>query len=346
MTVTTLSVVGSGWVDTVAYRELSAHQSGMFPKLPLIDLLELLEVSSRVCLTTRNGVELLDDSTPNTTNRSVGGIYMSAQIIAVCNQKGGVGKTTVTAGLAEVLSHRLGKRVLLIDVDPQFNATSTLGVNEAEFTLNDVMAGGEGGEIIPGIMADAAVHAGSDWQADAGKGQEWPTMHLVSSERALAGREQDQMMGREHRLRIALDGATEGYDVILLDCPPSLGQLTINALVAADAALLVTEPRAASVEGLAEIVKTLGSVRQLFNPGLALAGIIVNKVNKRKVDQAYWIGRLESDYGPQLLPPYLPEREAFAKANSAAVPLRNYGPAGRELLDSLEVIARTIMKEQ
>lgn len=66
---------------------------------------------------------------------------MSAQIIAVCNQKGGVGKTTVTAGLAEVLSHRLGKRVLLIDVDPQFNATSTLGVNEAEFTLNDVMAG-------------------------------------------------------------------------------------------------------------------------------------------------------------------------------------------------------------
>lgn len=271
---------------------------------------------------------------------------MSAQIIAVCNQKGGVGKTTVTAGLAEVLSHRLGKRVLLIDVDPQFNATSTLGVNDAEFTLNDVMAGGEGGEIVPGIMADAAVHAGSDWQADAGKGQEWPTVHLVTSERALAGREQDQMMGREHRLRIALDGATEGYDVILLDCPPSLGQLTINALVAADAALLVTEPRAASVEGLAEIVKTLGSVRQLFNPSLALAGIIVNKVNKRKMDQAYWLGRLEADYGPQLLPPFLPEREAFAKANSAAVPLRNYGPAGRELLDSLEEIARTIMKEQ
>jgi chromosome partitioning protein len=270
---------------------------------------------------------------------------MSAQIIAVCNQKGGVGKTTVTAGLAEVLAHRLRKRVLLVDIDPQFNATSNMGVSDAEFTLNDVLAGGEGSEVIPGVMADAAVHASSDWQADADKGQDWPVVHLVASERALAGREQDQMMGREHRLRIALDGATEAYDVVLLDCPPSLGQLTINALVAADAALLVTEPRAASVEGLSEIVKTLGSVRQLFNPGLSLAGIVVNRVSKRKLDQAEWIEKLEADYGPQLLPPYLPEREAFAKANSAAVPLSNYGTSGRELLDSLEEIARTITKE-
>lgn len=264
---------------------------------------------------------------------------MSAQIIAVCNQKGGVGKTTVTAGLTEVLAHRLGKRVLLVDVDPQFNATSNMGVSGPEFTLNDVLAGGEGNEVVPGVMAEAAVPAGSEWQ-----GQEWPAVHLVAAERALAGREQDQMMGREHRLRIALDGATEGYDVVLLDCPPSLGQLTINALVAAHSALLVTEPRASSVEGLSEIVKTLGSVRSLFNPSLSLAGIIVNRVSKRKSDQAEWIEKLEADYGPQLLPPYLPEREAFAKANSAAVPLRNYGPNGRELLDRLEEIARTITK--
>lgn len=270
---------------------------------------------------------------------------MSAKIIAICNQKGGVGKTTVTAGLAEVLSQRLNQRVLLVDVDPQFNTTSTLGVIDAEFTLNDVMAGGEGGEVIPGVMADAAVQAGPTWQADADKSQEWPTVQVVSSERSLAGREQDQMMGREHRLRIALDGATEDYDIVLLDCPPSLGQLTINALVAAHAALLVTEPRAASVEGLSEIIKTLGSVRQLFNPDLSLAGIIVNRVSKRKVDQAEWLAKLEADYGPQLLQPYLPEREAFAKANSAAVPLRNYGQPGRELLDSLEELARTITKE-
>lgn len=266
-------------------------------------------------------------------------------IIAIANQKGGVGKTMVTAGLAEVLSHRLGKRVLLIDVDPQFNTTTALGVDDAEFTLNDVLAGGDGGEIASGVMVDAAVDAGPNWQADSSKGQDWPPLRVVASERALAGREQDQMMGREHRLRIALEGATEDYDVVILDCPPSLGQLTINALVAADVALLVSEPRAASVEGLSEIVKTLGSVRQLFNPTLALAGIVVNRVNKRAVDQAYWIERLESDYSQQLISPYLPEREAAAKANSACVPLRNYGPAGRELLDNLEQIARTILKE-
>lgn len=270
---------------------------------------------------------------------------MGARIVAVCNQKGGVGKTTITAGLTEVLSRRMGKRVLLIDVDPQFNATSALGVDDAEFTLNDVLAGGEANEIIPGVMADAIVAAGSEWQPDVDKGQDWPAVRLVAAERALAGREQDQMMGREHRLRIALDGATDEYDVVLLDCPPSLGQLTINALVAADSALLVTEARASSVEGLSEIVKTLGSVKQLFNPGLSLAGIVVNRLRKDRKDQAEWIGRLEEDYGSQLLAPYLPEREKFASAHSAAMPLSSYGSSVRELLDSLEDIARTITKE-
>lgn len=264
--------------------------------------------------------------------------------IAVCNQKGGVGKTTLTAGLAEVLTQRLGLRVLLIDADPQANTTSTLAVESPEFTLNDVLAG-EGGEVLPGVIAEAITPSGSAWQPDARKNQTWPAIEVVAAERALAGREQDQILGREHRLRTACEGAVDAYDVVLIDCPPSLGQLTVNALVAADSALLVTEARASSVEGLGEIIKTLGSVRQHFNPGLSLAGVVVNRLRKDRKDQSEWLSRLEEDYEAQLLHPYLPEREKFAAAHSAAMPLNAYASDARELLSNLETLASSLLKD-
>ncbi|MSW85822.1 MAG: AAA family ATPase, partial [Actinobacteria bacterium] len=144
--------------------------------------------------------------------------------IAVLSLKGGVGKSTVTLGLAGAAWHR-GLKVLVIDSDPQANTTSALDPGPFAFTLNDVLADGR-----PGIAAEAVVPSG--WGS---------SVHLIASERALSHRE---MKGAASptALRNSLDGVSDRYDLVLIDCPPALGELTRNALAAADAALVVTEP--------------------------------------------------------------------------------------------------------
>lgn len=259
---------------------------------------------------------------------------MSTPVIAVCNQKGGVGKTSITVGLADVLSAG-GRRVLVVDADPQANATTHLGITTAPpFTLDDVLTvNPTTGQVASGVIAEAAVSAGPGWSAT----------DLVAAEPALASREQDQHLGREYRLRTAMEEALEGWDVVLIDCPPSVGQLTINALTAADAALLVTEPRAASVDGLAQMTHTLAAVRKHFNPTLHMAGVVINKHQPTRRDAAEWSAQLDSDYGDRLLRPYIPEREVVATAASASSPLSAYGARGREVLDALSAIANQVL---
>lgn len=252
---------------------------------------------------------------------------MPTKVLAVANQKGGVGKTSITLGLADVYAQR-GQRVLVVDIDPQANATAGVGVSHTPFTLNDVLRG-QDGEVIPGVIADAAAEAGEGWAG----------VHVVASELALANREQDQMVGREFRLRTAMGEGTKGWDVVLIDCPPSLGQLTINALVAADAALLITEPRASSVDGLAQIVRTLATVKQHFNPGLRIAGVVVNRHREGMRDRAEWDATIRSTYPDQYIDPPVPEREVVAVATSAAAPLSAYGTKAREVIFALEAVA-------
>jgi len=259
---------------------------------------------------------------------------MTCQIIAVCNQKGGVGKTTVTVNLAAVLAGQ-HRRVLLIDADPQANATTNLGIDDSPpFTLNDVLSiDKRTGQVTPGGIADAVVAAGEGWGGIA----------LVAGELALAGREQDQDLGREYRLRTALEGVIEQWDVILIDCPPSLGQLTVNALTAADAALLVSEPRAASVEGLAQMTRTLHTVRQHFNDRLHLAGVVVNRYRGDRRDRVEWAEQLRTDYTTHLIEPFIPEREIVATAATAAAPLAAYGTRASDVTEALTAIATRLL---
>ncbi len=251
-------------------------------------------------------------------------------VLALCNQKGGVGKTSVTVGLADVLA-RQGKRVLLVDADPQANATSNVAIEDTPpFTLNDVLTVDPATrQVQPGVLAEAVVPAGEGWSG----------VDVVAAELALAAREQDQDLGREYRLRVAMNGALGAWDVVLIDCPPSLGQLTVNALTAADAALLVTEPRAASVEGLAQMTRTLHTVRQHFNDGLRLAGVVVNRHRADRRDRVEWVEQLRTDYGDRLLEPFLPEREVVALAASAAAPLSAYGSRSRDVVEALSAVA-------
>lgn len=166
---------------------------------------------------------------------------MTTPVIAVANQKGGVGKTATTVNLADAWA-RNGHRVLVIDADPQANATSILDVEidpVESRTLLDVLAAVATGQAGSGALA-AAIHPA---------GPAWGGIDVVPAQRELASREADTAPGREFHLRAAMDGAIEEHDVVLVDCPPSLGALTLSALTAATGVLIVTEPRASSVDG-------------------------------------------------------------------------------------------------
>lgn len=182
--------------------------------------------------------------------------------IAVVNQKGGVGKTTVTLGLAGA-AQAAGMRVLVVDLDPQANATLGLDVDLGDDSrdINDVLAAD-----IKGVLIDAAVPSG--WG---------PGVDVVPSSLALAAQESDLTLGSEFRLRKAGEGL-DGYDLVLVDCAPSLGRLVVNALVFADFALVVTEPSAPALQGVGAVLDTIGVVREHYNGHLRLAGIIVNRV--------------------------------------------------------------------
>lgn len=251
------------------------------------------------------------------------------RITAICNQKGGVGKTTVAVGLVEELVLR-GRRTLLIDADPQANATARLGVEVGEntTTLNDVLFQGAlpGSRVEPGALTHAIAEPSLAWQTEAG------LLDVVPSELNLGDREYDQALGREMRLRTALAGLSGRYDEVVIDCPPNLGQLTYNALLAASHVVCVTEPRADSVDGLRQMIAVIDQVRGLYNPGLLLAGIVVNRFTSTRTDPVAWLGKLEEEHREDglLITPALDEREFVAKAATEAQPLSSMQrtPAG------------------
>lgn len=252
-------------------------------------------------------------------------------IIAVCNQKGGVGKTTLATNLARQLRGD-DKPVLLIDADPQGNATTTMGieVNPGDFTLNDVLAAVASGS--PGGIARQSIqHLAEPWSLD-----------LLPADRLLASRESDTSLGREARLATITEELRGDYAHIVIDCPPAIGMLTTNALVAADRALIVTHARETAVDGVSEMVSTIATVRAHYNPRLVLAGILMNAYRADRVDRRTWAEELRKYYGDYLLETPIPEREAIAAAASRHEPI----PEGEtEISSALEQIAQLFGKD-
>jgi chromosome partitioning protein len=233
-------------------------------------------------------------------------------VVSVLSLKGGVGKTSVTLGLAGA-AHARGLRTLVIDLDPQANSTVVLDPPRVEFTANDVLADGRSG-----ILAQAIVPSG--W----GEG-----MSLVASERALEHRAVPEGEGNV-RLRITMQGLT-GYDLVLLDTPPALGELTRNALTASDLALVVTEPSLFALQGAQQALEAIDVVRA-YNLRLQVAGIAVNRVRPTSSEHRYRMAELALAYGDLLLQPPLPDRAVVQQAAGACTPIQQWRtPAGRDV---------------
>jgi len=230
-------------------------------------------------------------------------------VLTLVNQKGGVGKTTVVLGLAAVASAR-GLRVVVVDLDPQANATSGLGVWRPEATIDQALADERVGSAIGLAMPSG-----------------WSTDHvacppqLIASSPALAAREQQlaaDPFGSQDRLRVALQGLHA--DLVLVDCPPALGLLTVNGIFAADGVVVITEPGAWSVDGVAQIVHNVTRIAERRGGSPRLAGIVVNKVPRTR-DGRYWHQQLAELHPGLVLDPFIRHRAALTEAAAQSLPI-------------------------
>ncbi len=227
-------------------------------------------------------------------------------IIAVANQKGGVGKTTTTINLGAYLG-KMGQRVLLVDLDPQGNSSSGLGVDKNQLTtsLYDVLVAGQPAseQIVQTKFQNLAI---------------LPTAPVL----AAAEVELASMPQREFRLKQALTQLD--FDIILIDCPPSLGLLTLNGLVAADRVLIPVQSEYYALEGLGQLLATITRVRQALNPSLALLGVVITMHARRMSLSGQVEQELRAHFGDNLLESTIPRNIRLAEAPSHGAPISQY----------------------
>ncbi len=229
-----------------------------------------------------------------------------SKIIAVLNQKGGVGKTTTTINLAAYLA-KMGKTVLIVDADPQGNATSGLGVdkNSSHATTYQLLLG----------------------QTDLAKsvqvtGVQGVSIIAANSDLAVAETELASAQGRERYLTRALQNAT--HDYVLIDCPPALGLLTINALVAANKLLVPVQAEYYAMEGLGQLLEVFRRVKQSINPAISLLGIVVTMYDSRTSLSDQVVAQLRKHFGDLVFDTAIPRNVRLAEAPSYGKPISEH----------------------
>ena len=233
-----------------------------------------------------------------------------ARVVAVCNQKGGVGKTTTVINLGAALAE-YGRRVLLVDVDPQGALSVGLGVNPAglERTLNDLLLD-PGATDVEEVLLESGV----------------PGVDLLPSNIELAASEVQLIaeVGREHALSRALEPLLEHYDVVLVDCQPSLGLLTVNALTAATDVVIPLECEYFALRGVALLVDTVEKVRSRLNPRLQVLGLLATMVDARTVHGREVLGRLVEAFGDSVFHTVVSRTVRFPETTVAGEPITSY----------------------
>lgn len=231
-------------------------------------------------------------------------------IYALANQKGGVGKTTTAVNLGAYLVAQ-GQRVLLLDIDPQANATSSLGIDKrsASPSTYDVL--------IDDVSLKSAVRS-----------VDQTGLELAPASPNLAGAtvELVGMPRREHRLHLAIEELGERYDYVLIDCPPSLGVLTVSGLTAAHAVIIPVQCEYLALEGLSQLTRTIKLVRRALNPGLTLRGLLMTMYDARTNLSQQVVAEVRRHFGQRVFDAIIPRSVRLSEAPSFAVPISVHAP--------------------
>jgi chromosome partitioning protein len=246
-------------------------------------------------------------------------------IVAIANQKGGVGKTTTAINLGAALA-ALERRTLLVDADPQGNATRGLGLQAAPPNLYHVLRG------------EAPMRA-------AVRPTGFPFLDIVPADRDLVGLEVELVGegGWERRLQAAVREIASDYDFVLIDCPPSLGHLTVNALVAAAAILVPIQCEYFALEGVRELVSTLDRVRRGLNPDLRIAGVLLTMFDERTNLARDVVREIRQHFAEKVYDTVVPRNVRLAEAPSHGVPVLEYDIKSRGAQAYLE-LAQEILR--
>jgi chromosome partitioning protein len=233
--------------------------------------------------------------------------------LALANQKGGVGKTTTAVNLSAILAHR-GYHVLLVDMDPQGNATSSLGIDKRALTrtVYDILVNDEPADslIIPGLRAN---------------------LDLIPANPSLAGAEVElvDLDERAYRLRDALEAIETSYDLIIIDCPPSLGLLTINALSSANVVVVPIQCEYLALEGLGQLIATIDLVKRSLNPDLDVAGVLMTMYDARTRLSAHVVEEVRRFFPQRIFSTIVPRSIRLAEAPSYGQAIGEYDAGSR-----------------
>jgi chromosome partitioning protein len=251
------------------------------------------------------------------------------EIVACANQKGGVGKTTTVVSLASYLGLQ-GQRVLIVDLDPQGNATSGIGLDRQaiEQSVYDCLVGTtDANDLIEPTLVDG--------------------VSIIPSSRDLAGVEVElvPLSGRERRLATALGPLADQFDYVLLDCPPSLGLLTINALTAADSVLVPIQCEYYALEGLGQLMATIELVRQHLNMRLHVKGVVLTMFDARTTLSADVSAEVRRHLGDRVFDSVIPRSVRLAEAPSYGRPISVYSPSSRGAHAYSQLAAEILLRD-
>jgi len=270
------------------------------------------------------------DDAQLTTMTPVADTPRLTRTIAIANQKGGVGKTTTAINLATALA-AVRKRVLAIDLDPQGNASTGLGLPRAKRGVGsyDLLFGTTS-------VADSAVAT------------EVPGLDLIPASVDLAGAEVQlvEAVRREYRLRSALRPHADGYDYVLIDCPPSLGLLTLNALTAADAVLVPLQCEFYALEGLSHLIRTIERVRKAFNPALDMQGIVLTMYDRRNNLSDMVARDVRQHLGAKVYETVIPRNVRVSEAPSHGKPVLVYDLASSGAQAYVHLASEMLKREE
>lgn len=255
-------------------------------------------------------------------------VMKMGKIITFANQKGGVGKTTSAVNVAASLGI-LGKKVLLVDLDPQGNSTSGVGIAKKNLSKTSAEV------LLDGVkVSDATVKT------------KFENLYLLPANIGLAGSELDlfQVEHGENCMKNALDEVKGDYDYIIIDCPPSLGMLTLNALVASDGVIVPMQCEFYALEGLSQLMITIGKIKQQYNPGLFVCGILVTMYNGRLVLSMQVISELKKHYSEQLFRTTISRNVRLSEAPGFGMPVYYHDKLSKGTAEYLEVAKELITR--